>query len=191
MTRLARWLPLGTGLIAYLGVAPFSCDWSPTWLGRLSQASFPGENGCSGVLAWNGSTHFRALALGIVVGLVTLFVSWVATRWRDAGPVARSTVRVLLLGVTLLSFISYAGLMAATFPLSGPSIVLMIRVSTRVGAVLWAIVGILAAYLAASLYVWLFPTGLPLLGTLFMCVVFAIAMLGATTARFTTARERF
>lgn len=180
---LLRWLPWATGVVAYLGVAPFVCDGSGSFPGRIRDVTLPGRAGCSGVVAWQGSTHLRALALGVLVGVVTFLACRAATRWDEIGPVWRSVARVALLGVTLLSFASYAGLMAGTFPLVGPLIVLMIRVSTPIGALLWATIGILAALLAGALYTWLFPTGLLLWASLLMCGTVVAAMLLETITR--------
>lgn len=168
MKQFLKWLPWGVGLIAYLGVVPLSCAGEMTFPSRLRNITFPSQDGCDGIAAWQGTSTTRATVFGLATGFVTWLIVLSARKWDAIGPIGRSAARTVLLLATLLCLASMGGAMGPAFPLLALLIGLIIRVSHPFTASLWAGLGLLGAVEAGFLLSITFPRGILLFLSLLM-----------------------
>lgn len=161
LKRIQAWLPVATGVVTYLGVAPLRCEMPM----------------CSGIVARNGSSHVTAAVFGASIGAGIWLIVLTARHWERLGRGGRATARVLLLLTTLLCLASMGGAMLGAFPILAPLIALMIRHSHPATGALWAILGLLAAAEAGWMYTYVFPQGVPLVLSMAMVAAGSLLML--------------
>lgn len=103
-------------------------------------------------------------------------------RWQGMNRRGRTLARTILLLATLLCLASMCGAMSVAFPILMPLIVLVARTSHPTTALLWCILGLLAAFEASFMWAYVFPKGM-----LFVLMQAFIA--GAVAALLISVRE--